>query len=178
VGAAQEVVRMLQPDHHARPVAELIETLLAVFCGTFSGGVSAKVALEQHGSLEISYYHPPDALPSLSRLQADEGSAGYTFQNQCVVYTPRTSFRHGIIQDISNPTAPYRMMPRVFRDLGHREYSSVLCVPISIHGCNYGVLNVDSNKPNAFHRLDFEHALFYGFVLALVLHQSSTIGKT
>lgn len=77
---------------------------------------------------------------------------------------------HAIIQTIDEQR-PFSMLSNLYVAKTPSNFESVLCVPINVWGKCCGSLNFDSPKPNAFRRLDFEQAAFYGLVLAQILHQ-------
>ncbi|MDP9120112.1 MAG: GAF domain-containing protein [Acidobacteriota bacterium] len=174
IQAAWEVVQFMSAPQEALAGDEVILKLLAVFAKTFERkGKTPKASvavLGPDGRLRLKYFHPEAA-----NFDADfefiegEGGAGYCSENRCLVYIPKTSYGHGIIQNIEEDQ-PYRVMADLFIPSGSREIRSILSVPMVAYGTCFGALNFDSTVVNAFHRLDFEQAMYFGFVVAQLLH--------
>lgn len=185
VEAANQIVGILGQQRPA-PSDDVL-SMLAIFHRTFEGRVSGvwpwrkknrppdvSVALIQgkhpDEHLEIGYVFPADVQRDPAfRLRMGDGAAGRCCKHYEIVYVPRCRLRHAIIQSISEHprfdmiAGLYHLFP-----LG-QEYGSVLSVPVVDGGKCYGVLNFAARKPNAFRRLDFLQAVFYGFALARVL---------
>ena len=183
IDTAREVTHLLSRRQDGVASDQLIQKLLALFQLTFERKgwkylgwrkkqVRVNAALRQADDhLHITLEHPGNQGSHGEPFRIGEGGAGVCFENECLVYIPRKALRHALVQDIDDEPGdePFKMRPGAFVPQGNRDYQSILCVPIRAHGRCFGVLNFDSPRRNAFRRIDFEQATFYGFALALVL---------
>lgn len=183
IDAAREVTQRLSRPQGEDHEDQLMEKLVGLFQVTFQrkgwtwfglrpNTVRVNAALlDETNRLQIRYEHPSGQGNHGPSFAVGEGGCGYCFDHDCLVYIPRKSLRHAIVQFIDDEPGdePFYIEPGIFRPQGTRDYQSILCVPIRAHGERFGVLNFDSPRANAFRRIDFEQATFYGFALALVL---------
>jgi hypothetical protein len=176
IGAARTIVELdADTDPAARASTETITQLLETFRRNFKlkQTLNANFAQFESGVLKVKYVSPPDAdYDKELVLRPGEGGCGFSFQNQCVVYIPRRRLRHGIVQDI-HKARPYLLKEDLYVNCSREPFNSILSVPVTAAGVHYGVLNLDSAKGNAFRRIDFEQAMFFGFVLAQFLRHAS-----
>jgi GAF domain-containing protein len=172
IEAAGAIVRELSKDLATLTLDDGIYDLLAIFRKTFErrGDINVNVATHRtDGRLEVTYCYPVNINydPALS-FGPGEGGAGYCCQERCAVYIPVKSFRHAILRDIERD-ATYDGKLDLFVPDEREPFRSILSVPIVTGGECFGVLNFDSTKRNAFRRVDFEQASFYGYVMAQFL---------
>jgi hypothetical protein len=184
--AAKQVAELLSHTRVDVASDDTLKKLLAVFAQTFAhkGGPNANIALltsaAPDAKLRITYQYPEHAnyngAPEFSVDGDGEGGAGFCCVQNCMVYIPRASLRHGILQTLAE-SRPYKLVTWVFVERGPRlGFRSVLSVPLTAYGTCYGVLNFDSSRANAFSRVDFEQAMFYGVAVAQVLQIRRELG--
>ncbi len=176
---AKEVAQLLAKSRAEVASERTLQTLLAIFAKTFEkkGGAQANIALRVHSPalkkdvLKVSYKHPPEAdYSNAQELPIGVGGSGYCWMTKTMVYIPRVKYRHGILQTLAEDR-PYKGVLDVFHPPAKKpSFRSVLCVPLVVFEECHGVLNFDSIRPNAFSRVDFEQAMFYGLAVAQVLH--------
>jgi hypothetical protein len=65
----------------------------------------------------------------------------------------------------------FAIVPNLYVPDVVQDFESILSVPMVAYRKCFGVLNFHSRKRNAFRRLDFLQATFFGFVVAQVLHE-------
>lgn len=175
IGAASSVVQLdLSGATTPRSRQETIEELLNVFRGNFElkGALNANFAELIDGHLKVTAVAPPNAEydKSLALVEGDGGS-GYCYEKGVVVYIPRKRLRHGIVMDVSR-ARPFQLVQDLYVSCNVEPFNSILSVPVTSGGHRLGVLNFDSKKGNAFRRIDFQQAAFFGFVLAKFLHEA------
>lgn len=167
--AAKEIVGLLwrpQPDRQE----ETIYGLLAIFTRTFTRcDASVSVSLpDTNGHLVVRYDYGNAKSDKLFRLSPGSGAAGYCCQEQSLVYVPRRTIGHAILQNLEDPH-PFHLKTDLYEPDGVEDFECILSVPIVAYGTCFGSLNLTSREPNAFRRLDRHYAIFYGHVLAQLL---------
>jgi hypothetical protein len=181
VEAARKLVELLSGSQVPTAADETFGTLLALYADNFArkGQLNANLAFWcSDDSVKIRYCHPLDAGYKKDYTFVNgQGAAAYCCENQCVVYIPRKDIRHAIVQNIGQ-AHPYDMVPDLYVPGSGPgvAFQSVLCVPLLAYGTCFGVLNFDSRKSNPFRVLDFAQALFFGFIVAQLLHLNQTQG--
>jgi hypothetical protein len=191
IDAARQVTQKLSRPQGEDHEDQIVMKLVGLFQVTFQRKgwtwfgrrpnnvrVNAAILNKATGQLKVCYEHPPDQGDHGPAFDVGTGGAGYCFAKDSLVYIPRKKLRHGIVQAIDEDPGdePFAMEPDVYLPQGSRDYQSILSVPIRAHGERFGVLNFDSPRVNAFRRIDFEQATFFGFALALVLLHNQGAG--
>jgi len=170
--AAKKTAELLGADREHLVNDGTIEKLLGIFHATFrrKGPISTTLALRtEDDRLEIRHWYPPSGRTHDVTFHPNEGGAGYSYANRCIVYIPRTHLGHAIIQTLGDDD-PYEMVGGLYiRGDANTAYRSILSVPVVIFGQCYGTLNFDSARPNAFKRIDFQQAMVYGSIVAQLL---------
>jgi hypothetical protein len=173
IQAAKKVVEAFRRDWQGLNRDEAIQGLLTIFVKNFEqkGAINANLAQPRagDGKLVVTHIHPADAkYDGELALDPGEGGSGYCQSRGCVVYIPWIFLRHAVIQNI-NENRPYTLIEDLYIEDSVQNFSCILSVPVSTRGRQYGVLNFDSTKINAFRIIDFEQAMFFGFALAQLL---------
>ena len=123
---AKRIVGKLGVQQQTEPVASTVYSLLAYFAGTFSrcdGSVSVSL-IEPDGALVVRYDYGNAKRDKLLRLLPGRGAAGLCCQEHCVVYVPRISFRHAIVQNIEDPE-PFDLVEDLYEPDGVEDFRCV-----------------------------------------------------
>jgi hypothetical protein len=161
-------------------ITKVLSAFHAVFEKRASPGLNLMLPDQQH-RLRVSHLVPPgrqyDATLS---LEAGKGAAGVAFSSVQTVYVPAIRYRHGLrVTYERSSTAPFgprtpdfELAGNVYEPCSVEPYSCVLSVPIvGVDGAALGVLNLDSQRRNAFNEVDLDMADVAAVALAMLIER-------
>ncbi len=154
VDTARAVTRLLSRPQGEEHEEQLMKKLVGLFQVTFQrdgwawfglrgNDTRVNAALVEGGALRIHYEQPDGQGAHGPPLPIGGSGAGYSYENDCLVYFPRKSLRHAIVQfyddDPEDGKERFSIAPDIFLPQGTRNYRSVLSVPIRAHGSRFAL---------------------------------------
>lgn len=154
-------------------VSKLLKQVHEEFGEVKKASITASVmSKDKDGKLRIAYLFPPGTPydPNVC-FKPGQGGAGYSFQENTIVYVPSIRYTHGItISIVSEQGVPgfrYGLKRRLYVPISKEFeiFESFLCLPVTSKMGTHAVMNVDSKNRDAFDLRDIYTLRAYARIL-------------